>query len=823
MGFSGNLENISLHQAVNLIHQGKRSGILYLDSSGAKAQLIFRFGNLIYGSSTRQKESIIDFLISQGIITADHRDTLYHGGTVKLSDIFQELSQAGKLEVIAALQARAKIVLFETLYWETGEFDFKERDVSEDDFPRIGKMMSEVERLEGQDLPRIIRLKQKIPHREMVFQLNPEYRDVLLSHLRTSEELMFRAFDGEKRIADVLPMLEGEELYNLLAILDHIESGYLLDVTAYPLVAAQSAWDQKFRDFQKVYAGCFKKMRAFFLLYGGEQQQLFFQKAFQEAMQENHVIWQTDFTVMEEIPLDAVLQNVQKLPLKHQIRILKNCLNAVLLWQLITLKNSAGKKIVQDIALELDAILGVIKAKGTINHKEIATEIPVLFPIAEDFPSWVEQGIMLFQLNRRDDSLSLLENVPTIHPDSKITQQYIEKIRADKLLAAKIEIVIKRIYKSLIAGNIPEAQKLITVVKLKAPDHPQLPVVLKRFSKRFDEIVTAFKDLSLVPVLRSEMKGLRDHVQLSQEQKQLLKSIDGTTDIQGLIKKAGFSKLKTLLLLYSIIRLGMVLLLKRKSKPAGPKPEKKTDTKPPIPRPIAVKEKERTPEDRPSEDKPGTEGVDEDDIFSVEAEIERLQAAQKATETSSPTVESQEKKGKEDGMSTQEKKAQADKYFSKGLDAMKEENYDSAIESFENAIKYFSAGVAYYQYLDQARLLHKQQITQNLVDSVKWYFAQKDMEKTLKYLNQALGLSPRNRELLYVCIDIYRFLEEDKKVEKALMTLIEVEPFHSERYVALGEYYLAHNDLVNARKQFLQALQYNKNDPDANRHLNLMP
>ncbi|MFC1849528.1 DUF4388 domain-containing protein [candidate division CSSED10-310 bacterium] len=829
MGFKGNIENISLHQVINLIHQGKRSGILTILGYDAETRIIFRFGNMIHGSSTKQKENIIDFLIDQEILSSSYREKLKQGHTLNLSFIFQDLPQARRFEIIAALQARAKIVLFDTLFWDKGEFTFTDREINEQDFPRIEKMMSDVEQLEDQDLSRIIRLKQKIPFKETILKIDPDHQALLEFALSDQEKKLFSAFDGKKTLLEILPTLEGEELFNMLSILDLLESGTFIEEAYHKSPAPTAAWDQKFTDYLKVYEGSFKKISSFFQQYCGDQDRFFLKNAFQEAKKEYQCIWQAGpGSSLQQISLEAVRKNAQKQPLKHQVRLLKNSLNALLVWQLITLKNYAGTEALQNTVHELNAILSVLKQKGSINHQEIAGDIPMLFSSAEDFPSWVEQGILLYQLKRHEDCLSLFQNIPASHPEREKVQGYIDEIEQKRELAEKIELVILQIYKLMVAGNMPEVQKLMRVLQQNAPQHPELPGIKQEFAKRFDEIIKSFKDLSLIPQLNPEFDQTKlDKIRLSSEQKTITAVVDGNTDIKGIIAGSGFSKLKTLLILYSVNKIGLISVPEHKVTPPQPKPAPVAE-KVQAPEPV-----EKAPPPEPVAEKPAAPQVSADPsqqqedeaslVSSIEAEIELFQSEREDTAISPQPVASKSESAPQEDSVVPEKKSKADYFFSQGLEAMHNEDYELAIRSFEMAIKYFPAGVAYYQYLDRARSLYKHQFVHNLIESTKWYFAQNDFKQTAKYLKQALTLSGNNREILLLSVDIYKAMDQHDLVEKAYLSLIELEPAHADHYFSLGMFYLNKGDLVKARNQLLLTLQWQKNHADAQRQLNLLP
>jgi len=819
MGFSGTIELLSLHQIINLILQGRRSGILALRSEDADAQIVFRFGKMIHGSSSKQKESVIDFLRDQRLISNRLYEKFQCGEAPSLSILIQGLEKTRKLEIIAALQARAKIVLFETLYWEKGEFTFTDRDINDADLPRAEKMVAEVEQLADQDLTRIIRLKQKIPVKEKIFKVNPDYLKIVKYSLSGKEKTLFKAFDGKKTLLEILPHLEGEELFNLLTILDFIESGAFNEETISNTNAPPLVWDQKFTDFQKVYEGTFKKIRILIQQYCGNQDKLVLKNAFQEARRENQAIWRSDPpSALAQNPLETIRKNVQQIPVIHQVRLLKNSLNTLLLWQLIILKIYAGKQILDTIMQELSSILTVLKKKGNINHQEIAKEIPLLFALCEDFPGWIEQGIILYNLNKWDEALALFQKIPSTHPERENIQQYVDTIKKKKDQAQRIQHVIQQIYNNLTAGNLLDVQKLMLILKEYAPDHPDLQPIKKEFATRFDETIKSFSDLTMIPCLTAGLDPSRiNRIRLSKEQKLLISKIDDQTNIKGIITATGLSKLKTLIVLHSLKLMKLVSMQELSWKEESAEPDEKSE----VAAPEADVQVQEPEQDSQVDDEmelilaeQSEKETSEEDVCSED--IERVEFNYDETDAILDEVGSQEQ-------AEQEKRAQADSFFSQGLEAMEETNFEHAIDCFEKAIQNFSAGVAYYQYLDRARMLYRDQIVQNLIQATEWYFAQKKYEQTIKYLEQALTLSTGNRELLTLSVEIYRTLNKTDQVEKYLRVLIELEPANADHYVALGKLFLEHGDLATARKQFLLALQWNQKHAEAQRQLNLLP
>ena len=79
---------------------------------------------------------------------------------------------------------------------------------------------------------------------------------------------------------------------------------------------------------------------------------------------------------------------------------------------------------------------------------------------------------------------------------------------------------------------------------------------------------------------------------------------------------------------------------------------------------------------------------DEDTVFSIEDEIDRIQA-ERVGHDDTISKDEKLKATSDEQIGSLQKKERADHYFSKGLEAMDAMEYEEAMSSFEMAIKHF--------------------------------------------------------------------------------------------------------------------------------------
>ncbi|MBN2385000.1 DUF4388 domain-containing protein [bacterium] len=828
MGFTGHIDLISMNQVINLLHEGKRSGSLYVRAGELHSRFVFRFGEMVHGSSSAEKASLFDFFIEQGIFSEVELETLKQGKTRSLTHLIADMSPENRLEIAAALQARAKIILFETLYWDKGSYEFQERDWNEEAGSRLEKEISDLQELSDESLNRIIRLKWRFPFKEMVFSRNPDYDARLSATYSANENRLLGLFDGKKSLNQVLDQLEGERLYNLLALLTLIEGDSHGHILRFSPPSPTRAWEEKIADFTKVYEGSFRKISTSFQRYFGRQSGFYWRHAFQEAIKDSPYLWQTvKITSEEQVPLDFVNERIHFFPVEYQLRFLKNAYNSMILWQLITLKNYAGPEAVNHVAGELDTIFKVLGQKGSIHHKEIARDIPYIFTIVKDFPTWIDQGTVFFKLKRFEDALILFKRIPSSHPEYERILEYRERIEQQKLMDKGSDTVLYKIFKTLMENDVLQAEKLLAVLQENDPQHPEIATIRQQIDTAFAQMRSMFCDLTMVPQLSPDFDFSQiNTLALTQAQGFLLSRIDGLTTIKNIFAISGLPKNEVIFHLYQLKQNGLITLPVKPSEPSGPIQPGPFPVKPaPEMRAAAtagVSSHDRAPDhtqtsseaspalpDNVSAGRPSSRSAQ---VYSPAPPPKKDQIKkQKTTTTAKPKSASQMRK------------AEADVFFQKGLTAMGKQDYQTAIASFEKSIEKFAGGVAYYHYLDQARQLLKEHQATELIDQTRTYYQNKKLKEAISCLQQALTLNPRNQELLQLSVTIWLAAKHFKHAERALLAMLEMEPGNADYYVELGKLYREQSDLIRAREQFMIALQWNKRHTEAHRQLNMLP
>lgn len=152
MSLEGHLEDLSLAEIFQIIHLGKKSGVLIVESPSGRGRVVFQDGQILY-ASLDGVERIGERLIRKGLVKEKElefalriqKDRSIHE---PLGAILAENRLIDKDVLEKILREQIKEVVYEILTWEVGSFKFEpERAVEE--VPPGGSISPEYLILEG--------------------------------------------------------------------------------------------------------------------------------------------------------------------------------------------------------------------------------------------------------------------------------------------------------------------------------------------------------------------------------------------------------------------------------------------------------------------------------------------------------------------------------------------------------------------------------------------------------------------------------------------------------------------------------------------------
>jgi competence protein ComGC len=235
VALKGKIDDFGLVEIFQLISQQQRSGVLTIQSSGKKADVIFANGMISKVSPfylSPKRDPFGDTGVKARLVTEEElqRALEIHNENLKnLEEVFLDIN-------LLNINQRQKInnyLLVETLYdvlqWKSGDYEFNLKEIEHD--KRLSTIIATEHIL--LDILRMIdeepELYQKIPHFGIVFQKNPLDEKTLagIDELTFNEKIIYRLVDGIKTTQDIIyQSVLGR--YNTLKALHSLLEGHFI-------------------------------------------------------------------------------------------------------------------------------------------------------------------------------------------------------------------------------------------------------------------------------------------------------------------------------------------------------------------------------------------------------------------------------------------------------------------------------------------------------------------------------------------------------------------------------------------------------------------
>lgn len=128
MGFTGNLQTVSLPDIFQLIVSTKKTGMLDISKNASKRMIYFREGNLIYASSTDEQDLFGNILLKKGRISKDELNKVLVSQKEgkKLGAMLVERKLFTREEIFECLKMQIEEIVYGLFGWKDGEFKFVE-------------------------------------------------------------------------------------------------------------------------------------------------------------------------------------------------------------------------------------------------------------------------------------------------------------------------------------------------------------------------------------------------------------------------------------------------------------------------------------------------------------------------------------------------------------------------------------------------------------------------------------------------------------------------------------------------------------------------
>ncbi len=156
MSLSGNLRTMSLPDILQWIAQGRKTGTLHLELRAVRKRITFRDGAIFTSSSNDPRESLGQFLVSQGYVSEEQlfRALLAQEQEGRLiGSILVDGGILSENDLARALHEKACETIYDLFLWPEGGFEFKDGELPENvhfhlDLPVQGVILEGIRRVD---------------------------------------------------------------------------------------------------------------------------------------------------------------------------------------------------------------------------------------------------------------------------------------------------------------------------------------------------------------------------------------------------------------------------------------------------------------------------------------------------------------------------------------------------------------------------------------------------------------------------------------------------------------------------------------------------
>ena len=202
---SGDLSAIALADVLSFLSLIKKTGILTVTRSSVSKSIYWESGHIVFASSTEFRDSLGPFLVESGrISTADNLDaSKLVTPTRRLGRVLVEMGHLSPNELWAAVQEQVLEIIYSLFSWSQGYFTFHEsvdppKEKIVIDLPATNIIMEGIRRYDEWN-----RIREKIPHERLVFEVARETGTDFLSTLTDEEKVVLSFIDGKATVQEI--------------------------------------------------------------------------------------------------------------------------------------------------------------------------------------------------------------------------------------------------------------------------------------------------------------------------------------------------------------------------------------------------------------------------------------------------------------------------------------------------------------------------------------------------------------------------------------------------------------------------------------------
>jgi hypothetical protein len=176
LGFAGNLKTVSLPDVFQLIVSSKKTGMLSISRDGARRDIYFRDGLLVYAASNSREDLFGNLLLKKGRISKTELDEILNTESEgkKIGALLVEKNLFSKEEILECLKMQIEEIVYALFGWKDGKFELTEgkappASVIQTELNPMNMIMEGMRRIDEWE-----ELKKVLPPDDAVLEIVPE-------------------------------------------------------------------------------------------------------------------------------------------------------------------------------------------------------------------------------------------------------------------------------------------------------------------------------------------------------------------------------------------------------------------------------------------------------------------------------------------------------------------------------------------------------------------------------------------------------------------------------------------------------------------------
>ena len=228
MAIKGNFETFFLGRILRGFADDSMTGILQVNNDAESIKIILKDGDIIYTMGHTKQVLLGELLKGKGIITDEQlTECLEESKAQKkvLGTILVEKGYIPEDVLKKIIKVQTEEVIFNLFLWETGEFEFKEANISTDGLIvtqlNIMKLiLKATRRIEKMSI-----IEKQISHDKMVFQIGDHFASSPELDLSDDEKLILGLLNGQRNVKKVIADSGNDKLLVYKILYTLISSG----------------------------------------------------------------------------------------------------------------------------------------------------------------------------------------------------------------------------------------------------------------------------------------------------------------------------------------------------------------------------------------------------------------------------------------------------------------------------------------------------------------------------------------------------------------------------------------------------------------------